>query len=109
MKRFDGWEPTEVHTPEYDEAGRVVRTVVTREAEWDPEEQALMLALHLYEAQLGPCGHYLPESTAADAEERYSVPEPSRCHACTAVAAARGPYRDNPHPHALLFYVKRRW
>lgn len=108
VKRFDGWEPTEVHTPEYDQTGRVIRVVVTREAEWDPDEQALMLALHLYRAQTGPCGHYLPDSTAEDAEGRYEVPLPTRCHACTALAQAQAGYEDSDHPRALLFHTVRR-
>lgn len=85
-----------------------VRTVVTREVEWDDEQQAWMLALHLYEAQRGPCGHYLPHTTAPEAEDRYVSPEPRRCHACTAVATRRAAYDDTPHPNALLFHAERR-
>lgn len=76
--------------------------------EWDSDEQALMLALHRYRSQLGPCGHYLPHTAAADAEERYAVPDPDRCHACAAIAAKSGAYKDSPHPQSLLFHAERR-
>lgn len=55
-KKLLGWEPTETHDHEYDEAGRLVRTVVTREAEWDDVQRANMLALADYEADLCDCG-----------------------------------------------------
>ena len=54
--------PTETHVHHYDDAGRLVRTVVTREPEWDDVERAKMLALATYEATLCACG--LPESVA---------------------------------------------
>ena len=81
---------------------------MTREAEWDEEQQAWMLALLLYRTQLGPCGHYLPHTAAGDAEERYYTPEPARCHACTAIAATSKAYIDSPQPQALLFHAERR-
>ncbi|HEX6873683.1 MAG TPA: hypothetical protein VF163_21500 [Micromonosporaceae bacterium] len=106
-KRFGGWEPAETHEHEYDDAGRLVRTVVTREPEWDEQERAWMLALRLYRAQVGPCGHYLPDTTAAAAEERW-VGSHIRCHACTAVRQTMDTYKDSPHPQALLFLAERR-
>lgn len=81
---------------------------VTREPEWDADEQAWMLALHLYRAQLGPCGHYLPHTAAPEAEDRYVASEPSRCHACTAVFTQAESYTDSPHRQALLFHAERR-
>lgn len=81
---------------------------VVREAEWDDEEQAWMLALQRYRAQVGPCGHYLPHTTAPEAEEVYRSPEPNRCHACTAVVIQSETYRDSPQPQALLFHAERR-
>lgn len=56
-RRFLGWEPTEVHEHEYDDAGRLVRTIVTRESEWDDAERAKALALTTYEQGIcGGCG-----------------------------------------------------
>ncbi len=61
-KRLLGWEPTETHAHEYDDAGRIVRTTVTREVEWDDVERAKMQGLALYESQICECG--LHESIA---------------------------------------------
>lgn len=55
-KRLLGWEPTETHVHTYDDAGRMVRTVVTREPEWDDWERTKMLALSEHEASLCECG-----------------------------------------------------
>lgn len=58
-KRLLGWEPTEVHAHEYDDAGRLVRTVVTRESEWDDLEREKMLALEQYESEICSCGFHV--------------------------------------------------
>lgn len=108
-RRLDGWEPSETHTYRYSRDGtRITSVRVTREVEWDDEQRAWALAFDLYESQLGPCGHYLPRAAADDAEGRYVSPEPTRCHACTAVAERMPAYRDSPHPHTLLFHAERR-
>lgn len=56
----------------------------------------------------GGCGGYLPETTAADADEGYVADIPIRCHRCTAVAVQVNAYRDAQHPHALRFPAHRR-
>lgn len=53
-----GWEPTEFHAHEYDDAGRLIRTIVTREPEWDDHERAKMQALTEYEAKVCDCGFH---------------------------------------------------
>jgi hypothetical protein len=85
----------------------LVRTVVTREAEWDEEQQSLMLALAVYEAQLCPSGHWLPQAADPSNEERYRGLN-TRCHACTAVAQEVVRLQENPHPTALLFGAQLR-
>ena len=83
-KRLLGWEPSEVHTHEYDDAGRMVRTVVTRESEWDDVERAKMQGLADYEAHICDCG--LPESVAdedPDLDLHFRV-----CPVCAGVAKA---------------------
>lgn len=75
--------------------------------EWDPDEQALMLALHRYRAQVGPCGHYLPHTTDAAAEDAYRGVM-RRCHACTAVAIEAERYVKSPQPSAVLVGAERR-
>jgi len=61
-KRLLGWEPTEVHEHEYDAGGKLVRTIVTRETEWDDLERAKFEGLSIYESRLCECG--LHESVA---------------------------------------------
>lgn len=61
-----------------------------------------MLALALYRSRLGPCGHYLPTTTAADNEYAYRGTS-RRCHACTAAAQLAEAFKDSPQPGALLF------
>lgn len=113
VKRFNGWEPAEEHVHEYapDENGvdRLVRTVVHREPEWDDQERGWMLAWLLYKSNVHEaCGHWLPDSTAPEADEGYVVDEAVRCHACTARAQAYKRYEDTPNPEALLFPARRR-
>lgn len=89
-RRWAGWEPTEVTTYEYDDAGRLIRSTTVREAEWGEADRGAMLALQAYEAQVcGGCGEHLAESTAAENEERWSAQIAARCHACTAVEILR--------------------
>lgn len=67
-----------------------------------------MVALGLYRADLHDCGHPLSESTTPDAEGRYVVEPPTRCHACTAIAAKQGDYTEVKHARALLWRAERR-
>lgn len=88
-----------------------MRTTTTREVEWDEQQQAWMLALALYRNRLCARGHYLPNTGAAEAEDRYWVEHPDRCHACTALLAAQAAYLDGshaPHPGALIWHAERR-
>jgi len=108
LRRFDGWEPVEETVYEYDEQGRLVRSVTTRDSEWDDEQQGWMLALAVWRANRCPnCGRDIRECTDESAD--WHVPPPTRCHVTTALAIAQQQYyRDSPHPHALLWRVERR-
>lgn len=109
VKRLDGWEPVEVAEHEYDDAGRLIRTVTRREPEWDDEQRAWMDAWLLYRSNIHEaCGHYLPDSTAPEAEDGYVSEDAIRCHACTARARAFARYSESQQPEALLFPVKRK-
>jgi hypothetical protein len=111
VKRFDGWEPEQTTVYEYDDAGRLVRAVTTSEPAWDEQSQAEMLALAEYRAMVhDACGGYLPDTTAADADEAYRAEKPVRCHLCTARAQAHAAYMEapSPHPEALLWPVRRK-
>jgi hypothetical protein len=112
VKRLNGWEPREVTEHEYDDAGRCVRSVTTREVEWDEDERAWALALLELEADACPgCHGRMSETTAPEAEGKYVSPAPTRCHMCTAISAAQSTYHDNPnvrHTSALLWSAERR-
>lgn len=83
-KRLLGWEPTETHVHTYDDEGRLVRTVVTRDVEWDDQQRANMLALADWEADLCHCG--LPTAVAdtdPDMQIKYRD-----CPVCSGLARA---------------------
>lgn len=93
-KRFSGWEPKEVTEHTYDESGRLVRSVTTRESEWDDEERGTVLALGDYEHSLcGGCGGYLPETTQPGAA--YEATLPHKCFRCAAVHSKQKEYEKN--------------
>lgn len=74
--------------------------MTTREAEWDPMEQAKMLALaQLRQETCDGCGRPLAESTLKANEFAYDV-TPVPCHACERVAAARDNYMENNRKHS---------
>lgn len=77
-RRLLGWEPTEYHDHEYDAAGRLLRTVVTREPEWDDYEREKLAALVQYEAEICACG--LHESVADEDPDLELTPR--RCPVC---------------------------
>lgn len=71
-----------------------------------------MLARDLYRSLIhGPCGGYLPDTTAPEAEGTYTAESPVRCQLCTARAEAHAAHMNSPHaphPEALLWPVMRR-
>jgi hypothetical protein len=107
LRRFDGWTPTKTTRYRRDRRGRVLEAVTTVEPEWNDEQRGLMLALARYQSLLhGPCGGYLPETTDRANEGAYKATAPSRCHKCTAIGEAAGPYRESPHPQALMYPIE---
>jgi hypothetical protein len=98
--------PAELHTHAYDRRGRLVRTVVTRETEWDEEQQSLMLALQLWRARLCPvCGGDPAECQDNSRQGLWSVPPAQRCHRQTAMLRAAESYQTSQtsHPGALMY------
>lgn len=73
--------PKETHTHHY-EAGKLVRTEVTRESPWDDHSRAEVAALALYEASLCPgCGNPVDETH----DDKYvAIVEQHVCMACRA-------------------------
>ena len=67
---------------ELDDEGRLLRTVVTRESEWDDQERAKMLALAEHEASMCACGF---PARYADTDPDLAWVERT-CPVCAAVA-----------------------
>lgn len=109
-RRLDGWEPTETTEYEYDDGGRLVRSVTVREPEWSEQDRAWMAALAAYRTTRCPnCGGDLGECTAHESDGRtFVVPDPVRCRARTALAIKQAQYQDATQPEALLWRVERR-
>jgi hypothetical protein len=59
-----GWEPQEITRHEYDDAGRLVRSVTASEPEFTREQVDLFLAADLVENDIGPHGHPVSETTS---------------------------------------------
>jgi len=73
-RRLWGWEPREVAEFEYDDAGRVKRSVTTREPEFDLWQVALLTGSHEIEsAPRGPHGVLMSEATDPANQFRYKV------------------------------------
>jgi hypothetical protein len=114
-RRWAGWEPTEVTTFEYDDAGRLIRAETVREAEWGELDRGAAMALAEYEAGLcSGCRHPLVETCLPENEERYVGEVTGRCHRCTALEILREKVADGVErkammqPSALLLGVRLR-
>jgi len=95
VRRVLGWEPGEVTTFEYDEQGRMVRSVTVREAEFSAWDRALLF--ESIEAERQPRGsHGWPISAATDPANmgRFKVSEPTTDFAAKALHDAQKAWRD---------------
>ena len=104
LKRFMGWEPAVVVDHEYDEAGRLVRSVETTETEWDVEQRSWMQALaELAYQSCSGCGGFLQETL--DPELEYVTEHPLRCHRCEALEIRRDQIREKArHPGSFAIW-----
>ena len=87
--RFRGEERSEATSYEYDDDGRLARSVTVREPEWTPDDRALVLALIEEEKQIcSICGHPLSEcrdpSTAGTWMAVTEICQPGRIAQATA-------------------------
>lgn len=99
-KRFGGWEPKETKTIYRDGVGRVEREEITREVEWDDDQQALVLALAVYKLMYcDGCGGELTETMKIENEFSFKAVGPWLCWGCETVGRARGTYMET-HPKA---------
>ena len=53
---------------EYDDDGRLIRSVSTVEPEFDAEQVAYLIAIRLYENDIGPHGHPMSEAMSSEAD-----------------------------------------
>ena len=67
LRRLHGWEPATTTTYQYDESGRVARTVTTSEPLWDQWDHYLMIALQEFrDMHCSQCGQLLSECMVPD-------------------------------------------
>lgn len=107
-----GWEPGEVTTFEYDDAGRVVRAVTVREPEFSAWDRAVLLA-DVAASRVPRGRHGLPLSEASDPANQFAfeVPTPRMDWAQKALDDAQEAFKkQNPKAsmNALMWKVARR-
>lgn len=96
-----------VTTYQYDQTGRLVRSVTVWDPEWTPQDVAWAQAYAEEQAARCPgCGQPLDESTDPANEGAYEAPFPVRCFACSTLEHRQKDYRDKPE--GLLFTVVRK-
>jgi len=92
-------------TYEYDDAGRLVRSV--QEPAWTDRDRALMLALVYYRNTRCPnCGGD-PAECGPDSRGKWEVPPPRRCYRTDRLALAQESSKAD-RPEALSWTVQRR-
>jgi hypothetical protein len=81
--------------------------VTESEPEWTDEDRAWAVALmEVHADTCAGCNQSLSESTDPGNEGRYEAPEPTRCHACTALHMQQKNYTEAAP--GLLFEVEHR-
>lgn len=104
LKRFTGWEPVTVVQHEYDDDGRLARSMHTVEAEWDDEQRAWMRAFTQLAADTcSGCGGLLSDVLNPDVE--WVADHPLRCHKCEALEIRRDQMREKSrHPGSFTIW-----
>jgi hypothetical protein len=111
--RLLGRVPAVTTVYHYDESGRITHTETTAEPEWTEEDISWHKAYLRWKAELCPgCGLSTVETTAmhdGDAVHVFTVPPPSRCHACDALIKAQEEDAKLPskRPAARLWVVQQ--
>lgn len=111
-RRLSGWEPIEVHECEYDDEGRLVRTIVQREPEFDENDLEMLTAHMLIKMDTGQYGESISEATSEKADPTYTGADAVRYsagyrinHAVAAVDLLRENTKDLPK--GAEFFVER--
>jgi hypothetical protein len=94
------WEPAEVTTFEYDDDGRLIRSVTVREAEFSPEDVALLIASRRSErVKRSPTGYTIAEATDPENADAFyvrrnekGVPLPKRDYSMIPLLRAQDDY-----------------
>ena len=110
-----GREPEETTTYEYDENGRLLRSVTTREPRWTDEDIAWAAAWMQEQADCcpGECGLPLSETTAMKEGvpvHTYHVDIPRVCRACETLAKKKDAYAkqyEDPYPQAKVWEIEQ--
>ena len=107
-----GWEPGEVTTYEYDDDGRLSRSITVRESEYSAWDRAALFA-DLQDSKIPRGAHGLPlsETSAAENQFAYEVPPPRMDWAQKALDDAQEAFKKkNPKASmsALMWKVARR-
>jgi hypothetical protein len=112
-----GWEPREYQTHHYDDGGRLVQTITTRETEWSIDDVALLTAQMEYEADLGSHGQPMSEATDPLADpnlrgkgyqyEAFSIRDYAADELARASAALKKQYPDDPSVDSLVWSVRK--
>lgn len=106
---FFGAGTQAVTTYEYDDLGRLLRSVTVHESSWRDEDRDLAYALAEWENGLCPgCGGELADTMNRDHEGAY-VADRERlgiCWRCAGQATAGREFEKHPHAHAFLIPVR---
>jgi len=103
-----GRQRKSVTTYEYDENGRLVRSVTVHDPEWTEEDYGWAAAEESNRAALCPggCGHPLEETIDPDIE--WEAPLPVVCFACRTLAKRQAEYQRPDVEPGHLFHVQRK-
>jgi hypothetical protein len=84
--------------------------VTSREVEWTPDQQALILALDLMrQLACNECGGYLPETTDPANERFYEPAGPFLCYSCEALGRTRAQVAKRREETHTPIYNMSRW
>jgi len=103
---LDGREPVEVTEHQYDDAGRLVRSVTTREPEFTDQDRGELIALAVYREGLCPlCGRPLDVCTSHEDTGPEFAATWTACRATLAILEKQRAISDGkkPKPNAPAY------